>query len=311
MHAEAWLTPRGRRVGAATVLALLALGCASNPAPAGTLKTAEEMGQATRGGYILIHTATGSVEGELIAVGPSAVFVYPKGSPDGPLAEVPIPTITTARLAAYATSPGLVIGLGLLGTVSTLSHGAVLVVSAPVWLLSTFVLGYIESGGGLMDYPDHPITDLAPFARFPQGLPEKLGGEVRAPSSAPARIAPAGRFGVAAFRFSSNGFMVEFDPDNASLRVVPDPSRDGRVYALSTDDATLLRDRVAAANLQALRPSSRDQRSGEALYFFGLRGAITYSAVVWAEDALADPKVAELVALLRSLVQTYGNLRLP
>jgi hypothetical protein len=62
-------------------------------------------------------------------------------------------------------------GWGVLGTVSTLSHGLLLIVSAPLWVISSGIVAGIESNAALVDHPEEPLAAFAKFARYPQGMP--------------------------------------------------------------------------------------------------------------------------------------------
>ncbi|MBI5512467.1 MAG: hypothetical protein HY909_01790 [Deltaproteobacteria bacterium] len=66
---------------------------------------------------------------------------------------------------------GAMLGWSIAGLVSTITHGFFLVISAPVWLLSGSIVTALNWS---------PTTRLAncseaaPYARFPQGLPESM-----------------------------------------------------------------------------------------------------------------------------------------
>jgi hypothetical protein len=165
----------------AAVLALAALcggaaACAHNPAPDGAIVSAEAMQYTARGGYILIEQRNGIYAGgELLAVAPGAIHVQTDRGPR----TIPLTQIQSMRLAAYETGQGAMAGWGALGVLSTLSHGFVLIFSAPIWLISTGVAAGLESRGALVDYPGDRLEDFRRFARYPQGLPT-------APPTAPA-----------------------------------------------------------------------------------------------------------------------------
>jgi len=159
--------PIGRRTLALPLLGLMA--CASNPAPSGTLPTAEALGASPYGGYILVVRGDGSeTEGELLAAHDGLVHV--RGERGWHV--IRQDEIRSMRLAVYQTGQtGLTIW-GLLGTLSTLSHGFVLIFSAPVWLIGTGVSAGLESRAALLDYPDQPLPAFAKYARYPQGMPD-------------------------------------------------------------------------------------------------------------------------------------------
>jgi len=102
-------------------------------------------------------------DGELIAIDGESV-VLAKG---GDVAIVPRGCVGTMTIAAF--EPGLAgtIVPGVVGTVSTISHGFLLVLSAPIWLVTTLGSTWAQSAAGTLENPQ----DAAPWARFPQGLP--------------------------------------------------------------------------------------------------------------------------------------------
>ncbi|HEY2944210.1 MAG TPA: hypothetical protein VGN09_17375 [Vicinamibacteria bacterium] len=110
------------------------------------------------------------VEGELIAVSDDRVYVLT----DSGLVDVPHESVAKAILAAYATGEGQLAGWGALGTLSTLSHGIYLVITAPIWIIAGIMAAAGESRAGLVRYPEKPLTSFRLYARFPQGLPAGL-----------------------------------------------------------------------------------------------------------------------------------------
>ncbi len=165
---------------ACCILVVFHAGCAMNPAPSGWLPTAAEAQQTTHGGWMSIDVRGprhARFIGELIAIERDTVFVL---QADG-LARIPTSDISRASLASYdAEMDGLYVWW-VLGTLSTFSHGALLILSAPVWLLA--------GGIGLASHSHKPVTtydaqydaysrlrieELRPYARFPQGLPAGL-----------------------------------------------------------------------------------------------------------------------------------------
>jgi hypothetical protein len=152
----------------AVVVAVPAAGCAINPAPSGTLVTAEAMQRTAFGGYILVEHRNGAkTRGELLAVGDGQVHVQTAVGPR----TLAIAEVYSMRLAAYQTDQAILTGWGLAGTLSTLTHGYLLVISGPVWLLATGFVAGIESRAALVDFPGEPLEHFRPWARYPQGMP--------------------------------------------------------------------------------------------------------------------------------------------
>lgn len=183
--------------GAAVLLA----ACVSNPAPSGWLPPAEIVAREAYGGWIVADTArdpqrgwyaTGAsssagVEGELIAVDPDTVFVMSRTV----LVALPKEAVRDATLFAYDAQVGSLAGWAVLGTLSTVSNGVGLVLTAPLWI--------IVSSGAMASRSRAPMVELAEqgdrwaglrlYARFPQGmLPGLDRGALRpAPARASAR----------------------------------------------------------------------------------------------------------------------------
>ena len=176
-----------RRLLAALLAASLA-GCATNPAPPGWLPPAAKAQAQAYGGWISLNCKKGEavthVEGELIAVTDDRVFVLA----DSGLVEVRHESVAKATLAAYATGEGALAGWSALGTVSTLSHGLYLLITAPMWIIAGIMAAGGESGAGLLRYPQKPLASFRLYARFPQGLPKGLEasalGRLTSPSAA-------------------------------------------------------------------------------------------------------------------------------
>lgn len=108
-------------------------------------------------------------EGELIAVGTDTVFLL---SAEGLIA-IPMRAITRATLTAYDAQWGGLAAWSTFGTVSTLSHGYGLIVSAPVWILTGSIATASASRAPRRQYRSGAEVwrEFRKFARFPQGLP--------------------------------------------------------------------------------------------------------------------------------------------
>lgn len=143
--------------------------CAANPAPEGWRPPAQEAERTVQGGWIVVKWRAGDVkqrlEGELIAVDEKRLDVLTASG----LRSVPREQVGGLKLVGYGTE-GTSLGLWtLLGTVSTLSHGGFLLLTAPLWLIAGTAAAVGESNAGFAK-PE----ELAKYARFPQGLPPGL-----------------------------------------------------------------------------------------------------------------------------------------
>jgi hypothetical protein len=155
---------RARSLG--LLLAVAVAACVGNPDP--RFRPAELVARDGHGAWIVITARHGAeIAGELIAVDLGAVRVL---GPTG-LLSVEQTDIESARLYAWDSQIGNPLVWGGFGTVSTISHGFFLVISAPVWVITTVVTAAIVSRGPVVSYPDDGWAKLAIWARFPQGTP--------------------------------------------------------------------------------------------------------------------------------------------
>lgn len=173
---------------------LFAMACAGNPAPAGFLPSPAQAVRDVYGGWIEVTVSAGrhdsTIAGELIAARADTVWVLPDS---GPVAAVPTSTVKHGRVARYNSEAGAIAGFTALGVVSTISNGFLLGITAPLWIITGVVASSNESHAPLRGVPPLAWTDLAAYARFPQGLPPGIDlGEIRpkpgareAPSSNP------------------------------------------------------------------------------------------------------------------------------
>lgn len=175
---------------------MLLAACVSNPAPRGWLPPAEIAAREAYGGWIVVDTArdarrggyaagessaSAGVAGELIAVDPDTVFVMSQTV----LVALPKGVVRDATLFAYDAQWGSLAGWAVLGTLSTISNGVVLVLTAPLWI--------IVSTSAVASRSRAPMVELAEqgdrweklrlYARFPQGMPPGLDRRSVLPSS--------------------------------------------------------------------------------------------------------------------------------
>jgi len=125
------------------------------------------------GSFIEIELVNGNiVSGELIAVSNDTVFVY--GFANFEILD--IREIKSAKVIIYRKHNilGYIIW-GLVGTLSTVTHGWGAYITAPAWILGTMIAVIIKSSEeNEINYPDISLTYLARFSRYPQGLPPDL-----------------------------------------------------------------------------------------------------------------------------------------
>lgn len=150
-------------------------GCAGNPVPREWRQPATVAQRSPRGGWIHIDTLKASdgrsqasppVEGELIAIDQSIHVLTAAG-----LQSVPMASVRRVTLVGYGTRAGALAGWAVGGGISTLSHGAFLIFTAPMWAITGVVAARAEAGAGVL----HEVARS--FARFPQGLPSGVDPE--------------------------------------------------------------------------------------------------------------------------------------
>ena len=165
------------------IAALLTTACAGNPAPEGFLPSRVEAQSSPYGGWMELELANKQrVAGELLAVTPDSVWVLT--AQGGRV--IATRAVMNGKLTAYQSQAGAISGWTALGVLSTASNGVVLVITAPLWILTGTVAASNDSHDPVMHVPRPYWTQLAPFARFPQGMP---AGALQ--SLKPLNIAPA------------------------------------------------------------------------------------------------------------------------
>jgi len=180
------------------VIALVAAttACASNPDP--RARTIEAVQRDGHGGWIEITTGTDRpIAGELISVELEGLRVLAV-TPQPGLVFISKARIHAATLWAWGTEHGAIAAWGTIGALSTISHGFLLIVSFPIWLITSTVTASFESRASQLEYPDDGWDKFAIWARFPQGLPRGLhdGDLMHQDRSPPPIPAPAGGAGA-------------------------------------------------------------------------------------------------------------------
>ncbi len=152
----------------------LLLGCAASHAPRGWLSNPAALPAESYGGWLKMNYATAAkkkatLAGELLAVSADSVFLLEKT-----FHAIALSDIKSARLEIYNSHSGDMGGLVFLGTLSTISNGVLLIVTAPLWILGGLGSTAARSHEPMIYFPKHDWSRLAAFARFPQGLPSGL-----------------------------------------------------------------------------------------------------------------------------------------
>jgi hypothetical protein len=150
------------------------LGCARSSAPKGWLPIASQARQEAFGGWIEVKYGPGEeekeVKGELIAVEEDSLFALSEIG----FVSIAAGDISRATLRAYDSKHGALATWTLLGTLSTASHGIILIASAPIWILWGSLTTAAASHAPEVKYKEASWDELSKYARFPQGMPEEL-----------------------------------------------------------------------------------------------------------------------------------------
>ncbi|MDH3208297.1 MAG: hypothetical protein OEO79_16975 [Gemmatimonadota bacterium] len=145
--------------------------CATTTAPRGFLPDVAEAQTSAYGSWIdvLYEDQAGNVRvrGELIAMTPDSMWVL--GGDEG--WAIATSAIRGGQLAAYDSGGRDAGVLTALGTVSTISNGAFLIFTAPMWLIVGSSAAAAQSRVPLSDLTESGWSEISSFARFPQGMP--------------------------------------------------------------------------------------------------------------------------------------------
>lgn len=162
-------SPRAGFLG--VLLLVLSGGCAFNPAR-GWLPSAQEAPANMYGAWIEVGPRRDALAGEFLAFDRDSVFVL---THDARVQAVAAAHIAEARIFWYDSKWGSTTALwGLLGSLSTFSHGFGLIATMPVWILVSSVSSAADSRAPIVR-PTRAGWDAArAYARYPAGLPPDL-----------------------------------------------------------------------------------------------------------------------------------------
>ena len=150
-------------------------GCISMDVPDKFDNPAEEAVTHPYGKWVYVYSEEGFYQGELMAVEENKVVVREKNES---LVHIDSQNVGKMKVRVVNTRAGRGVGISLLGTISTISHGFIFVISAPAWIISSIFIdtrnrnrGYEiwERGGDSSE----ALTAMRKHARFPAGLPEE------------------------------------------------------------------------------------------------------------------------------------------
>lgn len=181
-----WTSSDQRASGFAAVLALLLAGCAVAKAPSDWLPNVDGIPEDAFGAWVEIKQSDTTRFGELIAVDDDSLYMLPVAPRRSTSARevdslaagrpvlIPRSTVRQARLFWFDSDWERLALMSLGGTAASLSHGALLVVSWPFWILGGVASSNTRSRAPLVRYPESPWSDLNAYARFPQGMPRDV-----------------------------------------------------------------------------------------------------------------------------------------
>jgi len=154
-------------------------GCATSYAPDGWLSEAEDIPKEIYGGWITIVTKPNNLQaeetsmqysGEFISVDSTKIYLLYDS-----VYQIPKNTIRNSTLELYQKKTKSYAWWTTLGTLSTITNGLLLVVTAPLWLTVGIPVTISESSRDNyeMEDPDDAYwNEVKQFARFPQGIDE-------------------------------------------------------------------------------------------------------------------------------------------
>ena len=166
-------------------MVVLMMSCKTITAPKKSVPNRKGIHTDAFGGWLTVTTSSGKIAGELIAATSDSLYIMtriPEGRRTTPKLTDPTKVvaaaktdISTARLVIFNTNSSNYDTWTAIGVVSTLSHGAVLLISAPLWLgVGTITSGIEASRPNYLDYPAKSWKEIETYSRFPQGIPEGI-----------------------------------------------------------------------------------------------------------------------------------------
>jgi hypothetical protein len=158
-----------RQLSLAAVVVGTLGGCRASHAPRWAVPATAEVATRVEGSWAIITTTAGDrPAGELIAAHADTLFLLVGDS----LSATPVATVRTVELSRYRSNAGQLVLWTLLGTLSTVSHGFYLLLTAPVWLITGAVTAIGDTQSATLETRNPGL--LAPWARFPAGLPPSI-----------------------------------------------------------------------------------------------------------------------------------------
>lgn len=158
----------------APLAGVLLAACTTHHAPRGFLPDTREAQTQAAGGWIEVRYRPGRGDGELMGelLAATADSLWIMGSSRATV--IATADVASGRLVGYDARPGTVAVATLVGTLATISNGAFLVFTAPMWIIGGSIATASQGKAALEELPALRWTDIAAFARFPQGIPPSV-----------------------------------------------------------------------------------------------------------------------------------------
>ncbi len=158
--------------GGAIALLLMA-GCAGSIAPKHWLPEAIEVPQDGYGSWASVTLSIGPgefSEGELIAATPDTLFIlgYEKLEAYG------FNEVAKVHLQSYDANYSALAVWTTIGSLSTISHGVILLISAPVWIITGTIATSSQSHAPHKTVVTGGWKQLQAHCRFPGGMPQSI-----------------------------------------------------------------------------------------------------------------------------------------
>jgi len=113
-----------------------------------------------------------SVSGELLAVDANNLWVLEATNAITPVSRQEVLEI---KIELYDSGSEISVWWTVIGTLSTISHGILLIITGPVWIVSGGTASFGASQANNLYVSADEAGELFQFARFPQGLPPGFG----------------------------------------------------------------------------------------------------------------------------------------
>jgi hypothetical protein len=156
----------------------LVAGCARIGAPRDFLDKPGDAGVSPRGGWLVLELSEDDREpitGEFLGQDAERLYLVAKPGfgavSDDSFLAVDKDSVKVASAWGYDPDYDELSFWSALGIASTLSHGIVLILSTPVWVVSGISFTAAQSRISRIRWPDRHWSDLDLYARYPQGLP--------------------------------------------------------------------------------------------------------------------------------------------